>query len=136
MGDFNFDGPTANNESGILARLWRKILKENNLERLIPVLIERYLNKKADKTNEIPIVKKKNRSTIAGNVNAKEMTIKTFFDLLFNLIGVCRIELSVKITFPSGKESIHTVGITNRDQNSQSEVKDEVETGISNKDTK
>lgn len=109
--DFKFKEPTSNNESGVLAKLWRTFLDDNRLNGKLPTMVETYLDN--DNDPKVTVVRKKNRSTLYGNIAAPEMTIKTFFDLMFNLVRVRRIEFSIKVTFPTGKESIHTVCINN-----------------------
>ena len=41
------------------------------------------------------------------------MSIKVFFDLLFNYICVKKVSFTVKLTFVNGDESVHTVNVDN-----------------------
>ena len=65
--DTKFDKSVSNNESGVLAKLWRKIISENNLLPQIGMLINKYLDE--DETNQrVQAYKKKNRSTLTENI--------------------------------------------------------------------
>ena len=41
------------------------------------------------------------------------MSIKVFFDLLFNYLCVKKVSFTVKLTFVNGDESVHTVNVDN-----------------------
>lgn len=112
MADFNFDNQVSNNEGGILAAMWRKILKERNFIPALPVLIDRY--QKAQDAKESAIgrnIKKKNRSTLITNLNAQEMTFKVFYDLLVNLLRVKKIVLHVEIETINSVSSVHSLTV-------------------------
>lgn len=115
MSDYKLDKPVSSNESGVLAKLWRKILKENNFMPALDLLVKRYLD-----TNDILKGRNKNhknktRSTIIANIAATEMTFKTFLDLVFNLLRAKRLDISIKVTMQSGKTSTHSISLTNDD---------------------
>lgn len=109
MSDLKFDKQISNNESGVLAKLWRKILIENNLENALPLLINMYIKNNDETDGRSLTVKKKNKSTLTSNITATDMTFKTFLDLVFRLLKVTKIDISVKLTFSNGRETTHSV---------------------------
>lgn len=120
--NIDFNTPPSTNESGILTRLWRKIIKDNNLTSYLPMLVDQYVNEthmlddqdtNKAKDPATKALKRKSKSTMINNITANEMTFKTFMDLVFNLLKVKRITLSVKITFNNGDENVHSVVIDN-----------------------
>lgn len=113
MSDFKFDKPIDNNESGILARFWRKIVLENNYEPSLGLLVKRYIDTNDFLAGRIENHRKKTKSTIMSNICASGMTFKTFLDLVFNLLRAKKLDISIKLTTHSGRESIHSISITN-----------------------
>lgn len=113
MADYKLDKPVSKNESGILAKLWRKILIDNNFLPALDLLVKRYIERNDILAGRVTNFKKKNKSTITTNITAPEMTFKTFLDLVFNLLRAKRLDISIKVTFHSGKETVHSVSITN-----------------------
>ena len=108
--DTKFDKSVSNNESGVLAKLWRQIISENNLLPQIGMLINKYLDE--DETNQrVQAYKKKNRSTLTENIFASEMSIKVFLYLIFKVLRAKKIDISIKVTFSSGRESMHNVSV-------------------------
>ena len=96
--DTKFDKSVTNNESGVLAKLWRKIISENNLLPQIGMLINKYLDE--DETNQrVQAYKKKNRSTLTENIFASEMSIKVFLYLIFKVLRAKKIDISIKVKF-------------------------------------
>lgn len=120
MSDIDLDKPHSQNEAGVLTMLWRRILKDNRLtppSRLNP-FIDRYLETNDPTEGRVANLKKKNKATIIKNITAPEMTFKTFLDLVFNFLGVVKIDLSIKIHFPNGDNSVHTVTVfSNKNKN-------------------
>lgn len=108
--DAKFDKPVSSNEPGVLARLWRKIITENNLTHNLNMLINRYLENSSI-NQRVKNLKRKNRSTLIDNITASEMSIKTFLYLIFRLLRAKKLDISIKVTFPNGRESIHGISI-------------------------
>lgn len=122
--DTKFDKPVSSNEPGVLARLWRKIITENNLKHNLNMLIDRYLETTAI-NQRVKNLKRKNRSTLIDNITASEMSIKTFLYLIFRVLRAKKLEISIKVTFPNDKESIHGVSIDGSYYNDDKENVDE-----------
>ena len=101
-----FDPLDNNKEGSILVKLWRNILTETNYINAIEYLVNRYANKGS---SSVKMVKKKTKSSMIKNVTSTEMTWKTFIDLIFNILNVKKMTISVKLQYPNGKESIHSV---------------------------
>lgn len=112
MADIKFNNQVSNNEGGVLAMLWRKILKERNFISILPVLIDRYLREQDLKEEKLGVnIKKKNRSTLITNIMSSEMTFKVFYDLLKNLIRVKKIVIHIEITTMNDVTSIHSLPV-------------------------
>ena len=111
MAEIKIEGVPSNTEGGALARLWRRILNETNKTQALDYLLGNYLAKVQNKKGiqNVPSLKGKTKSTLIKNIGALDMTIKTFFDLLFNIFGAKRVVLSVKITHATNLETIHSV---------------------------
>lgn len=108
-----FEDEVSNTESGVLAKIWRKILIERRITPSLGLLIDRYLqDQHLNEDNLAKNVKKKNRSTLISNITAKEMTIKTFLDLLRNLLKVKRLVIHIEITTAGGETSVHSLSVT------------------------
>lgn len=128
MSDFKFDKPIDNNESGILAKFWRKIVLENNYEPSLGLLVKRYIDTNDFLAGRIENHRKKTKSTIMSNICASGMTFKTFLDLVFNLLRAKKLDISIKLTMASGRESIHSLSITNDQVSKSVDDEKEVET--------
>jgi len=107
----NLDNIVSNNEGGLLARLWKNVLLDNNLSGAIPHLVTRYVTKtmKMDVKN----AKRKTKSSLLENINSKEMTWKTFTNLIFNFINVRKMDINIKLTLSNGDETYHNLSIDN-----------------------
>lgn len=112
MSDIKFNKPISKNESGVLAALWRNIIKTNNLTHALDYLVLKYVSRSANKSSGENI-RLKNKSTLLANITSPEMSIKVFFDLLFNYLCVKKVSFTVKLTFVNGDESVHTVNVDN-----------------------
>lgn len=120
MADIKFENQVSNNEGGVLAMLWRKILKERNFISILPVLIDRYIREQDLKEEKLGVnIKKKNRSTLITNIMATEMTFKVFYDLLKNLIKVKKIVIHVEITTMNDVTSIHSLPVVGNSINTE-----------------
>lgn len=114
-GEIKLSESFANTEGGVLAKLWNKILKYHNLTscNALDLLIRRYLNTTNAMNNRVQVVRRKNRSTLISNIGAEEMTIKIFFDLIFNLLNVKFVTFNIELTFPNGDKSSHSIIVNN-----------------------
>jgi len=77
----------ASTENGILARLWRRIVFDNNLQNALPFLIQRYSKKGT-----------RNTSTIVSLITNSELTWKAFVFLVFEILTVKELELTLELT--------------------------------------
>ena len=114
MQDFDLSKPPNKNEPGVLAKLWRKIITENHFTSALGMLLVRYLKEQSDAMLKYPNIKRKNRATVITNVTATEMSIKTFFDLVFKFLKVKKLTITVKLTYHNGDESTHRVDVDGR----------------------
>lgn len=111
MSNIKFTDPISHNESGVLAQLWRNILRENGYEKALDLLVQRYVDRANRAKEKDKNLKLKNKSTLTTNITAPEMTFKTFLDLLFNLLRVRTVTMTVKLTFHNGSERLSTIRI-------------------------
>ena len=128
MADFKpiLTEPTSNTGSGVLAKLWRKILIDNGYLPALGVLMDRYLKVQDQEVGSIPGVKKKNKSTLIANVTASEMTMKTFVDLVFRFLRARSLTISIKVTFHNGKESVHSVSVAYQEMTKTSDIESDM----------
>lgn len=106
-----FEEPTSNNEGGILACLWRKIIDEAKFKGSLNILIDMYL-KRADVTDgRVSNVKRKTKSTLISNIVSSEMTFKTFLDLVIRVLRVKKLVISIKLEHRDGRETEHHVTV-------------------------
>jgi hypothetical protein len=106
--------PLASTEGGALARLWRKIMTDTGMWSRSESLITQYLTRPdTDQNNNTVFDKRKNRSTIWSNIIAEDMTIKTFFDLLFNVLCIKHLRITVEITSFTNVKSSHSIDVPN-----------------------
>ena len=113
MADVKITQPIATKESGILAGLWRNILRDNNYIPALDYLVTKYVAKTDKMNGRVQNIKRKTKSSIIKNITDSEMSIKTFIDLLFNFLNVKKIDISIKLTFPNGNETIHSIAVDN-----------------------
>ena len=104
-----FKKPISTKEGGILAALFRKIVTENNLTPSLDYLIARYVDTSSSSKN----IKRKNRSSLIKYITSDDMSWKTFLSLVFDFLGVVKIQFTVKLTFRNKHESIHTMIVNN-----------------------
>lgn len=105
--------PVSNSESGILAAIWRKLIKDNGLMNALHLLVNRYISETDPTHGRVKNIKRRNKSTLIGNICSSEMTFKTFIDLIFNLLKAVKLDLHIRVTFSSGKAIETHVTITN-----------------------
>jgi len=103
-----FKKKTNNSPQGTLANLWRKILRDRELDKAINYLVTRYVDKNSGSSERL---KKKTRAAITADITAPDLSWKKFTNLVFNYLGCVRMDISVKLTFANGESSVHTVGI-------------------------
>ena len=125
MADIKLDSkPVHKDHTGHLASLWRKIIFENKFNRVLGIFVSNYLTKSKALESDNDTIKRKNRSILLGNIVSPGMTMKTFEDLVFNLLGCVKMDISVKLHFKDGKESTHTITVTHP-ENIKEENEDE-----------
>jgi len=112
-----FKDKTTSNPHGVLAKLWRSIVIENNLLNTLDYLVNRYVNNTA--RTAAKNIRRKTKSTLMADITAKEMTWKKFTNLVFNYLGAIRMDITVKLTFPNGNKSYHTVSMVKADAEEQ-----------------
>lgn len=104
------DSKTDATEGGILAKLWRIILKDKNKRDILPMLIGNYYKRMAKEESGVPSVHKiKSRSQISSNVYASSMTFKVFIDLLKNILCVKHVRITIDLTWADDSVSNHSV---------------------------
>lgn len=104
------DNKTDATEGGILAKLWRVILKETKKKEIILMLINSYYKRESERDSSLPSVHKvKSRSQISSNVYASSMTFKVFIDLLKNILCVKHVRLNIELTWADDSVSDHSV---------------------------
>jgi len=104
-----FRNRPANTPQGALARLWRKIIKENNLEHSLGYLVTRYV---ANNAGESKNLRRKTRSTLEADITANEMTWKKFVHLVFNYLGAVKFDVVIKLSFSNGTTTMHSIALT------------------------
>ena len=128
MADIKFDKEPSNNEAGLLATLWRNILRDNNMSpEFLSLLVDEYINtthKLESDGGDVKPLKRKSKSTMINNITDTQMTIKTFMDLLLNLIKVRKVAISVKLTYNNGDETVHTVVVNNKNNKGKKNDRD------------
>lgn len=107
-----FKGRPAATPQGVLARLWRKIIEENGLEHNLGYLVTRYVERTGESSKNI---RRKTRSSIEADITSNELSWKKFTHIIFCYLGAVRVDLTVKLTFATGKTSVHTVGLKSSD---------------------
>lgn len=126
MADIKIDTKPVNKDhTGILASLWRKIIIENKLTMHLGIMVNNYLTKTKALDSKSDAIKRKNKTTLVENITASKMTFKTFVDLLFNVVGCIKLDISVKVHFKGGKTSVHTITITHVENTDEEENEDE-----------
>jgi len=98
----------ANTPHGALAKLWRIIIRDNNLEKNLGYLVSRYVEMNSPCAKNL---KRKTKSTIEADVTANELTWKKFTHLIFQYLGAVRLDVTIRVTYPNGKCTNHTVGL-------------------------
>ena len=121
-----FKDPVSNKDSGVLAKLWRKVILESRLENSLNYLADRYVKRSEPMSSRVATVKRRTKSTVMKNITDGDMTIKTFLDLVFSLLGAKKLTISIKITYPNGTESVHSVPINNNELTEKDFVDEEV----------
>jgi len=113
----SFDKPVSNKEGGALAKLWRKILNENNYMPVLDILVNRYTRDNDVTDGRVESSKRKTKSSLLINITSSDMTIKTLLDLLFNFLRVPLVTITISITHRNGDVTHHSVMIDGNDYN-------------------
>ena len=58
-------------------------------------------------------------------MTSPEMTFKVFVDLIFFFLGAKKMSISIKLTYPNGEESVHSINVTPNITERQTEDVDE-----------
>ena len=98
--------PVSSDVDGMLSLLLRKIIIENNLSSQIERRIDIYSvspNRGGGK--------KKSKSAMRELISKDRMTIKSFYEVLDEIIRPKRARLSVEIEFENGSKGVHTITI-------------------------
>jgi len=93
---------TANNENGLLAKLFRNILFETGAINDLRYKINRYINAGGVLT----------KGSILNKIQHKEMTWNTFVMLLFNILKVKKMTLKITLEHDTGIVTEHTLVTT------------------------
>lgn len=96
-------------EGGVLTKLWRSILRENNLLPKLDLLVSRYVRKTDQMSDRVQAVKRKHKFTLIKNITDDEITFKTFLDLLFNFLEVIQVDITISLKFANGEKSVHNI---------------------------
>jgi hypothetical protein len=93
---------TDSSVSGILAKLWKLVIYEGNLHKLLRFYLDKYANRGGTRS----------KSTIHGYFNADGMTWKTFMFLIFEILPVKKMRITIELTMVNDSKSAHTVTVT------------------------
>jgi len=99
----------SNTPQGVLAKLWRKVITENNLQNSLGYLVTRYVVANSDESRTL---RNKTRSTLESDISSKEMTWKKFVHLVFNYLGAIKMDIAIKLYFTNGTTSMHNISMT------------------------
>jgi len=83
--------PVATTENGLLAKMWRKIILENNLQSSLVFSVKRYWRKNRNKKGAL------NTGTLNKLIKGSELTWKRFLLLLFDVLGVKKLIFTVVV---------------------------------------
>jgi len=115
-----------NTAGGALAKLWRNILRDNNLYPSMGYLVSRYTSKNTTVNSKNSI--RKTKASLLSNIRSGEMTWKTFMKLLFEFLGVRKVDITIKLTLANNMQKLHTITVVNDnikdDKNNDSKKED------------
>ena len=101
---YEFSKDTDNTTNGVLAKLWKKIVLENNLQDKLIYFIGKY-----DRRTDLS--KKKTKGVVIKHaLTDKAMTWKTFLFLLFEVLRVKKIKLTIELDWGKRK-TVHEMEI-------------------------
>jgi len=115
-------GTVKNTPNGVLAKLWREIITQTGLSNNLGYLITRYVERFSP--SDSATMKKKTRAAIEADITATELTWKKFLTLIFDVLQATKLELSIKIYFPNGQSTTHTIGVRSIDNKMDKKSKD------------
>lgn len=113
---------TTHVEGSILVNLWHKILRETNYIYALEYMVAKYT---AKNKSSIKAEKRRTKSSIIKNITSDVMTWKTFIDLIFNFLNVKKMTMSLRLEYPNGKETIHSITVD--DKKMKSDLSKELE---------
>lgn len=100
------------NEGGLLSKLFRIIVKDENRAHQIPMLIEKYQQRIARENANKPMAsysKVQSKSQMINNAKSDSMTFRVFIGLLRNIFCIRAIKLTISLEWPDGKVTHHCV---------------------------
>jgi len=121
----------ANTPHGALAKLWRIVIRDNHLENSLGYLVSRYVELNSPSAKNL---RRKTKSTIEADVTASELTWKKFTHLIFQYLGAVRLDMTIRITYPNGKSTNHTVGLKASEPDDLGDPRDLKESADAKKD--
>jgi len=107
---------------GALAKLWRNTLRDNNLYPSIGYLVTRYTSRNSvtDSKNSV----RKTKASLISNIRSGEMTWKTYLKLLFEFLGVRKVDITIKLTLANNSETLHSITVVNDNIKDDNDKKD------------
>lgn len=115
--DIKLDSNIAATEGGILAALWRKILKDSGFYNMLGMMVSRYVSDTDSMADKVKASRRKTKSTLISNICSSDMTWKVLLDLIFNFLHVKKITISIKLLHQNGIETVHSVVAENNFEN-------------------
>lgn len=97
---------TTSQEGTILTKLWRNILHDTNYINNLEYLVNRYVNKTK---SSVKMVNRRTKSSLIKNMTAKDMSWKTFVDLIFNVLDIKFMTVSIKLDYADGSSTVHHI---------------------------
>lgn len=111
----SIDKPVSSKEGGALAKLWRKILTENNYLPVLDLLVAKYIRENDVTSGRVENAKRKTKSSLIANITSSDMTIKTLLDLMFNFLKVPLVTITITIKHRTGQETHHSISIASKE---------------------
>jgi len=105
-GKIKLEEITTFQEGTILTKLWRNILHDINYINNLEYLVNRYVNKTKSSVN---MVNRRTKSSLIKNITAKDMSWRTFIDLIFNVLDIKFMTISIKLDHADGTSTVHHI---------------------------
>lgn len=114
MEDSLFKKPVMKQEAGVLARLWRNILRDDKLESNVERLIDKMLAENSKTTSAA--LRKMTRSSIRNKVTTDKMSMKTFILLVFRMLRAKQLDITITIDYGFGRKGVHSIALGNNSE--------------------